>query len=113
VGDLRWEVTGDADILKDVRVLLNVNGVGGDGEAKDTEQLNSESLLVRLEANEKEAFRDAAELAGVPLSVFGFARGLGGSRSESFRKQRDQSRCFDGELAFDSQPIIPHAPSKC
>ena len=37
---------------------------------KDADQLHSESLLVRLEANEKEAFREAADLAGVPLSAW-------------------------------------------
>ena len=35
---------------------------------KNTEKLRSESLLVRLEDAEKVAFRDAADLAGVPLS---------------------------------------------
>lgn len=35
---------------------------------KDVDKLRSESLLVRLEGGEKEAFRNAAELAGVPLS---------------------------------------------
>ena len=37
---------------------------------KEADQLRSESLLVRLEAGEKEAFRDAADLAGVPLSTW-------------------------------------------
>ena len=37
---------------------------------KEADQLRSESLLVRLEANEKETFRDAANLAGVPLSTW-------------------------------------------
>lgn len=35
---------------------------------KDIDKLRSEALLVRLEDAEKAAFRDAAELAGVPLS---------------------------------------------
>jgi predicted HicB family RNase H-like nuclease len=35
---------------------------------KEADQLRSESLLVRLETNEKEIFRDAAEKAGVSLS---------------------------------------------
>jgi hypothetical protein len=35
---------------------------------KDIDKLRSEALLVRLEDAEKTAFRDAAELAGVPLS---------------------------------------------
>lgn len=37
---------------------------------KETDDLRSESLLVRLEAGEKEAFKDAADLAGVPLSAW-------------------------------------------
>ena len=35
---------------------------------KDIDKLRSEALLVRLEDAEKTAFRDAADLAGVPLS---------------------------------------------
>lgn len=35
---------------------------------KDADRLRSEALLVRLETTEKEAFKDAAELAGIPLS---------------------------------------------
>jgi len=35
---------------------------------KDVDRLRSEALLVRLEGTEKEAFREAADLAGVPLS---------------------------------------------
>ena len=35
---------------------------------KDPDSLHTEPLLVRLEATEKEAFREAAELAGMPLS---------------------------------------------
>lgn len=35
---------------------------------KDPDALHSEPLLVRLESAEKETFRSAAELAGVPLS---------------------------------------------
>jgi predicted HicB family RNase H-like nuclease len=37
---------------------------------KEADRLRSESLLVRLEGSEKEAFRDAADLAGVPLSTW-------------------------------------------
>ena len=37
---------------------------------KEVDRLRSESLLVRLEAGEKEAFKDAADLAGVPLSTW-------------------------------------------
>jgi predicted HicB family RNase H-like nuclease len=37
---------------------------------KDEDRLHSESLLVRLETTEKEAFRDAADLAGVSLSTW-------------------------------------------
>ena len=37
---------------------------------KDSESLHSEPLLVRLEPTEKEAFRDAAQLAGIPLSIW-------------------------------------------
>jgi predicted HicB family RNase H-like nuclease len=35
---------------------------------KEQEQLRNENLLVRLEADEKEAFKDAAQLAGISLS---------------------------------------------
>ena len=35
---------------------------------KEVDQLRNESLLVRVEADEKEAFKDAARLAGIPLS---------------------------------------------
>jgi len=35
---------------------------------KDADKLRSEALLVRLEESEKEAFKKAAELAGLPLS---------------------------------------------
>jgi len=37
---------------------------------KEADQLRSESLLVRLEVNEKEIFKNAADLAGVPLSTW-------------------------------------------
>ena len=37
---------------------------------KPSGQLKSEPLLVRLETTEKEAFRDAAELAGISLSTW-------------------------------------------
>jgi hypothetical protein len=37
---------------------------------KDADKLRSEALLVRLDASEKEGFRDAADLAGVPLSTW-------------------------------------------
>lgn len=37
---------------------------------KEADRLRSEALLVRLESTEKEAFRHAAELAGVPLSTW-------------------------------------------
>ncbi len=37
---------------------------------KEADRLRSESLLVRLETTEKEAFKDAADLAGVPLSTW-------------------------------------------
>jgi predicted HicB family RNase H-like nuclease len=37
---------------------------------KEADKLRSEALLVRLESTEKEAFKDAAELAGVPLSTW-------------------------------------------
>ena len=37
---------------------------------KEADRLRSEPMLVRLEATEKEAFRDAADLAGVPLSTW-------------------------------------------
>jgi len=37
---------------------------------KAEDELHSESLLVRVGAGEKEAFKDAAKLAGVPLSAW-------------------------------------------
>lgn len=37
---------------------------------KEADRLRSESLLVRLESTEKTAFKDAADLAGVPLSTW-------------------------------------------
>lgn len=37
---------------------------------KDADKLRSKALLVRLETTEKEAFKNAAELAGVPLSTW-------------------------------------------
>lgn len=37
---------------------------------KEADRLRSESLLVRLESTEKEAFKNAADLAGVPLSTW-------------------------------------------
>jgi hypothetical protein len=37
---------------------------------KEAEHLRNEALLVRVETTEKKAFRDAAELAGVPLSTW-------------------------------------------
>ena len=35
---------------------------------KEDEDLKSKSLLVRLDASEQQAFKDAAEAAGLPLS---------------------------------------------
>jgi hypothetical protein len=35
---------------------------------KNPDELRSEDLLVKLMVDEKEAFKDAAQLAGVPLS---------------------------------------------
>lgn len=37
---------------------------------KNPDELRSEDLLVKLKVDEKEAFKDAAQLAGVPLSVW-------------------------------------------
>jgi hypothetical protein len=37
---------------------------------KEASRLRDQPLLVRLESSEKEAFRDAADLAGVPLSTW-------------------------------------------
>jgi hypothetical protein len=37
---------------------------------KKANDLYTEDLLVKLKADEKEAFRNAAELAGVPLSTW-------------------------------------------
>ena len=36
--------------------------------AKEADRLRSDKLLVRLETDEKEAFQDAADLAGISLS---------------------------------------------
>jgi hypothetical protein len=38
--------------------------------SKKPDELRSEDLLVKLKADEKEAFRDAAQLAGLPLSAW-------------------------------------------
>jgi hypothetical protein len=37
---------------------------------KEADRLRNEALLVRVESTEKEAFKSAAELAGVPLSTW-------------------------------------------
>lgn len=37
---------------------------------KDADKLKTEALLVRLDATEKEAFKDAADVAGIPLSTW-------------------------------------------
>ena len=37
---------------------------------KEADRLRDQPLLVRLESSEKKAFKDAAELAGVPLSTW-------------------------------------------
>ena len=37
---------------------------------KDANELKSESLLIRLEQNEKEAYQSAADLAGMSLSAW-------------------------------------------
>ncbi len=37
---------------------------------KDASEKKGQSLLVRLDDSEKEAFKDAADLAGVPLSTW-------------------------------------------
>jgi hypothetical protein len=37
---------------------------------KSSSELKTDSLLVRLEAGEKQAFRDAAKLAGIDLSTW-------------------------------------------
>lgn len=37
---------------------------------KEADRLRTQNMLVRLEIDEKEAFREAAELAGVPLSTW-------------------------------------------
>lgn len=39
-------------------------------QKRQKRQLKDDSLLVRLEPGEKEAFRDAGELAGIPLSAW-------------------------------------------
>ena len=42
----------------------------GGRPAKSPDELRNEDLLVKLQADEKTAFKDAAQLAGVPLSVW-------------------------------------------
>jgi predicted HicB family RNase H-like nuclease len=37
---------------------------------KEADRLRNDNLLVRLEPNEKEAFKDAADLAGMSLSAW-------------------------------------------
>lgn len=37
---------------------------------KEASRLRDKPMLVKLEATEKEAFKDAADLAGVPLSTW-------------------------------------------
>jgi uncharacterized protein (DUF1778 family) len=44
------------------------NGTKRGRPPKQASDLRTEDLLVKLKADEKEAFKDAAELAGVPLS---------------------------------------------
>ena len=41
-----------------------------DRPPKETGKLRDKPMLVRLETSEKEAFRDAADLVGVPLSTW-------------------------------------------
>ena len=38
--------------------------------SKSPDELRSEDLLVKLQADEKTAFKDAAQIAGIPLSVW-------------------------------------------
>lgn len=44
------------------------NGTKRGRPPKQAGELRTEDLLVKLKVDEKEAFKDAAELAGVPLS---------------------------------------------
>jgi uncharacterized protein (DUF1778 family) len=44
------------------------NGTKRGRPPKQASELRTEDLLVKLKVDEKEAFKDAAELAGVPLS---------------------------------------------
>ena len=37
---------------------------------KGSDQIKSESVLLRMETREKQGFADAAELAGIPLAVW-------------------------------------------
>ena len=66
---------------------------------KDAEHLRTESLLVRLETDEKRAFREAAEIAGVPLSTWVRER----LRQVAVRELENASRPvpFLKNIAFD------------
>jgi hypothetical protein len=44
--------------------------VVGEIQTKEASRLRDKPMLVKLEATEKEAFKDAADLAGVPLSTW-------------------------------------------
>ena len=49
-------------------IFVKKNGIKRGRPPKQAADLRTEDLLVKLKVDEKEAFRDAAELAGVPLS---------------------------------------------
>jgi hypothetical protein len=51
--------------------LFLVNRRGHGRPPKDVDKLRSESLLVRLEGGEKEAFKEVAKLAGVSVAAWG------------------------------------------
>jgi len=53
-----------------VDTIIRMKKKGRGRPPKEAERLRNEALLVRLETSEKEAFRDAADLAGVPLSTW-------------------------------------------
>lgn len=66
---------------------------------KEADRLRSEALLVRLETTEKKAFKDAAELAGIPLSTWVRER----LRQVAVRELENASRpiAFLRKVAFD------------
>ena len=63
--------------LLSIVVAMKTKGTGRPKKAPDA--VKADYIEVRCEQSEKEAFRSAAEAAGLPLSA-GFANGCGGRR---------------------------------